>query len=689
MSASRQEVFDSDDNGDDLSPLSSPLASPRLSPFPLHEEPSQLELVELPELPGLSGPSEQPTLPFSTNPADVSTSTDPSFFRDVYEEQQRALGAQLNATTNEYDNQAAEEMAEETATVAVAVPERDPWEVPSSPIEVAGQQRGSYLKRKRNEELQRANDDVPVAVQLNGDGGSREPATKQRRRTTTVGSGLEHQGMGLEISIPLEPLTPSRMHQYPQLLSSSIDNSLALPLSRDESLPHIHAVSTYQAPYDATVPADAVTQSTVAFTTPSMYASSGRRAVGSSSSNHNTNSRQLKSSHDMDIIQENDTIAVSSATPPRQARKTADMAHIMSSPDVIAEPASLRGPPRPQSPVVDEHDENERDAVNEEDDEWEAPTSRRGKTTARSTQRRPQRRSSVDDELSISIDIPVQSKALHEIDESDTSCDSPPRADASKTKHKQTKAKAVVIAASDDDDDDSDGGRIDDLAPPPHPADSESDFSDAGPKKKSTAKSKKAQKKKGTAADPVPEQPKRSRGRPKKAKLNEDEGGAQTMDPDNDYEALVRDVLPGAERDTEADSRPEGKSVAQAKGKRGRKTGKGGKGRKDSNAETAPTETATNDAALSTTSGNASLPGSFKAEANGEENVEARDEEKSEEADKKQPLPNDSKPTPAPAGLPSGLLSTGLNTTSMGRVPYRVGLSKKFRIAPLLKVIRK
>ncbi|CAK7223600.1 hypothetical protein SBRCBS47491_005265 [Sporothrix bragantina] len=670
MSSSRQEVFDSDDDGDELSPLSSPLASPQLSPLPLHEEPSQLELVELSEQPE---PSERPTMPLSTNPADASTSTDPSFFRDVYEEQQRALGAQLDATTNEYDNH-------DNQVAAAVVVERDPWEVPSSPIEVAGQQRGSYLKRKPDEGRQRTNN-ASVVVQLDdtssGGGTAGEPATKQRR-TTLDDSSMERQGMGLEISIPLEPLTPSRMHQYPQLLSSSIDNSLAIP--QDESLPQIQAALVHQEPYDETIPADAATQSTIAFTTPSIYASSDRRAVGSSS--NNTNPRQMKSSYEMDVIQEDGTIAVSSATPQRAPTNTTDLVQMMSSPDIFAEPASMQKPPRPQNLVIEERDEDEMDDDDEEEDELGAHSPRREKKAARSTPRQPQFRSSVEDELSISIDIPVQDNTAHEIGESDAPYDSPPKKAVPKPRSKLTKTKTTIIAASDDDDD-SGGGIFDDIALPPPPVDSESDFSDAKTKVKSNAKSKKAQKKKVTVAESVLQKPKRSRGRPKKTILDEEEEEAPKVDPVDDHEAVVRIKLPEAEQDTEAVQAP-------TKGKRGRKPGKKGKGGgTNSNAEETPTEVVIDETALSTTSGNTSLPGSFKGQVNGEENAEAKDEEKAEETKKEQPLPSDSKPAPAPTGLSSGLLSTGLNTTNMGRVPYRVGLSKKFRIAPLLKVIRK
>ncbi|CAK7207655.1 hypothetical protein SEUCBS139899_010466 [Sporothrix eucalyptigena] len=664
MSSFRQEVFDSDDDGDVLSPLSSPLASPNLSPAQPYEETSQPELPELPEL------------PLSTNAADTSASTDPSFFRDVYEEQQRALGAQLLATAKDHDERYA------TTTAASTTVERDPWEVPSSPIEVAGQQRESYLKRKRDEERQRNN--VSVVVQLNDiSSGSGEPAAKQRKTAGTNNSSLGQGSMGLEISIPLEPLTPGRMNEFPHLLSSSINNSMAVP--HDESLPPLRAASALQTPYNDSAPNDAVTQSTIAFTTPSIYSSSGRRAQGSSNNNNNTNSRQIKSSHDMDVIQENEAAAVCSTTPPRKARKAADLAQILSSPDIIAEPTGARKLPRQQSPKIEEHGGDWEDQ--EEDADWEAHTSYPAKATSKPSQRHPRRRASVEDELSISIDVPAQNDIVHEIGEADASYDSPPKKAVPKAKSKQQKSKAVFIAASDDDDDE-----IDEVILPPA-GDSESDFSDASAKPKPKAKTKKEQKKKEATADPAQGKPKRTRGRPKKSKqADEEDEKADAIDPDDNYEAVMKVELPEAEVDTEADAKSDSKTEqAQTKGKRGKKAKKGGRGCKSANTttEAVPIEITIDDTALSKTSGNASVPSSFKGIVDGEENKKVKDEEKAEEKEEEKPLPSISRPTLAPAGLPTGLLSTGLNTTGQGRVPYRVGLSKKFRIAPLLKVIRK
>lgn len=308
MVSSRQEVSDSDDDDNGLSPLSSPLASPSLSYL---EERSQLEL------PLLAPP------PLSTNPADASTSTDPSFFRDVYEEQQMMLGSQLHATVDDF--------SQHVAPLNVST-ERDLWDVPSSPTEVVGQQRESYLKRKREEKLPQVN--ASIVVQLDHVSSGNEP-TRKRLRTATSSEDQPGQqdtgtgsGTGMRISIPLEPLTPAYMHAYPQMLSSSMDDlATSLPrLKRTVSDAQTVMTTTRETLYEGPLINNNVTQSTIAFTTPSLYASSGRRVLVSS----NNNSKQSKSSHDVDVIQEKDAIAISSATPQRGGCKAADFVQVES-----------------------------------------------------------------------------------------------------------------------------------------------------------------------------------------------------------------------------------------------------------------------------------------------------------------------------------------------------------------------
>lgn len=324
MAASNHEVIDSDDDGDDLSPLSSPLASPQLSPLPL---------------PPIETETKTET---TTNLAHTSTPTDPSFFRDVYEEQQRAIGAKLAPYPPGFDDSYHDILTEGNAANETDQSSRDPWEVPSSPIEVAGQQRGLYLKRKREEGGQASRQSVAaVVVQLedlsSGNASAKTNAKKQKKTdTNSVESGTVPS---IEtISIPLEPLTPSRLHQYTRLLSSSINNDdplqrQGLDLSLDMSLEAARPLQ--QPPYEEVLPPnESVTQSTIAFTTPSLYASSGRRAPGSSNNNNNSSNSVTKhlkssSSHDMDIVQENEVAAVAQdATPPRRARKAADMAQV-------------------------------------------------------------------------------------------------------------------------------------------------------------------------------------------------------------------------------------------------------------------------------------------------------------------------------------------------------------------------
>ena len=380
----------------------------------------------------------------------------------------------------------------------------------------------------------------------------------------------------------------------------------------------------------------------------------------------------------------------------------------MSSPDIIAEPTRLPELRRPQSPVSKIQPRSEKDHQSEKDDDWEPHVSHQIKKAVKSAQRPPQRKTSVEDELSISIEIPLQNKAVHEINESDASSDSPPRKAVPKAKSRQTMSKTATISASDDSNNNSDGERVDEMTLP-LPVESESDFSDAKPKSKT--RSKRGQKKKAAAAESGAEpgrgKPDRSRGRPKKAKQGDEKEKTQIGNFGPDFGVAVggkqaelgAGTRSGAEAEIEANIKPDTNAgQAQVKGKRGRKAGKvsqasGSAGSANLKVEESPSDIANDVAALGTTSGNASLQNSVKDDGNGEENrqtnSQAKDEQKPEEAEKKQALPSDSKPVPTPAGLSSGLLSTGLNTTGTGRVPYRIGLSKKLRIAPLLKVIRK
>ncbi|CAK7271361.1 hypothetical protein SEPCBS57363_004578 [Sporothrix epigloea] len=660
MPASHQEIFDSDDDGDGLSPLSDLRASPQqLLPPSLRDSP-QLDLVELPEQ---SAPSQQQTLLHSMAPA-ASTSTDLSFFRDIYEEQQGTAGKLLHTKSNEYGNQS-----------TASGNRDDPWEVPSSPLEVTGQQRGSYLKRKRIEEhkLQRTKR-LAVTVQLDdtSSGGNSEPATNQQR--VTDGQSMRYQGTNLERFAPQDPLTPNRTHQYPQLLGSSIDNSFVLPY--DESLPQTENGSAHQGTHYEVVPVDTVTQSTIAFTTPSIYASSGRRAV--ESSDHNFNWRQLESSGHADSLQENKRLAAKSTTTPRRSRKTVESMQLMSSPDIIAGPASMQVR-QPQSPVIQGHGEDGAE-VNEEVVGKKVQPSRRIKVAKIADQlihAQSQYRHSVEDELSFDIGISIPEKtALETI--SITSHDSIPAKAAPKANVKQKRKKAVTIAASEDEG--SDSGSIKDEPISLVPADSESDYSDNKVKAQAKPGAKKRLKRGQKAKEPT-------------AKQGVAGVKAQQVDTNGNSRSLDSTELAGVQADAKAASKNDVKSVrTKAKSKRVKGASKKGQNTAlaTSTAEAVSTKANTDDIALRTTSGNAMLSAPIEGDAIGEKNCEAIAKKTDEKPQMHQPVTSDGKASPGPpSGPPSGLLSTGLNTAGLGRVPYRVGLSKRFRIAPLLKVIRK
>ncbi len=193
----------------------------------------------------------------------LSTSTDPSFFRDVYEEQQRALSALRHA--------------------AAGGQSRDLWDVPSSGevVEAADRRRHDSIKRKRAaEEL--LQDGGSVVIELD-DGNTEDAVAAKTKRPRLAG--------GLGISIPLEPITPGRIRECPALLGSSGTGGAA-----DLSLPGYGTAQAGQQAHDPPPTEVFLTESTVAYTTPSLYASSGRRrALGSSGGNGNKHGENGKS----------------------------------------------------------------------------------------------------------------------------------------------------------------------------------------------------------------------------------------------------------------------------------------------------------------------------------------------------------------------------------------------------------
>ncbi|CAK7264779.1 hypothetical protein SEPCBS119000_001169 [Sporothrix epigloea] len=677
MSASRQEIFDSDDDGDNLSPLSDLLDSPqRLSPSALHEDSSRLEPVELPEQPA---PSRNQNLLHSIAPA-ASTSTDPSFFRDIYEEQQRAADTQLRAATNEYDSQS-----------KAGVTQTDPWEVPSSPLEVVGQQRESYLKRKWNDERQRARrSTVPNQPdEASIDGGS-EPPTKQQRLTKDYNA--RYREMGLETSALPDPLTPSRPYQHPQLTSSSIDNSFC-QVPHVRSLPENADRAADEKRHDGMPPVETVTQSTIAFTTPSIYASSGRRAV--ESSGHNLDFEQPESSHPVNLTRENDIVAARSATSPRQSRKTVELMQLTSSPDIIAGPVSMQKPRRLQSPV--DHLQSPGGVKsNAETACWDMQTSRRAKTAkiaSHSTHAQSKRMRFAEDELSIDAGSSTADMVTHNRNISGASHDSPQTKAVRKPKSRQRKKKAVSIAALEDDE--SDGREAVDRESFASVG-SESDISDArvGARNQAKTNAKKRLKKGQKTKDPVAKNEKKKSKSPSdfSTKTDQDKPGreAQETVTSADRETAERLELAVIQADSASDTKAVPAQITSEPGKR---VTKRSQERVLSNFNTNDGFVKANgdDMAHGITSGTA-IP-SVTRKDTCEKNEDVANE-MDDKTDKDEFALRGTKANPETTGRPppgttSALSNASLNNAGLGRVPYRVGLSKKFRIAPLLKVMRK
>ena len=278
-------VYDSDEDSD-LGP------PPRSPVHPVHG------IMDRPATPPRAmvahmEPSPLPDTLSVTHPV-ATSSTDPSFFQNVYQEQQRELGAQLNT-------------------------EHDLWDVPSSPMRPPpAMQPSDSAKRKREAEMRGRNTNSSSG---SGGGSGNAPPKRQRQEGDATRPVMSN---GLEISIPLEPITPNMLHQYPRLLSSSGDQSF--PGEVTHTLGHAlaaHHHHEYQQP-----PGDAVTQSTVAFATPSIYASSGRRGLGSNNASDGNDAGrhdmagEHKSSFDgLEAVEE--VATVNASTPPRKARAAA------------------------------------------------------------------------------------------------------------------------------------------------------------------------------------------------------------------------------------------------------------------------------------------------------------------------------------------------------------------------------
>ena len=328
-----------------------------------------------------------------------------------------------------------------------------------------------------------------------------------------------------------------------------------------------------------------------------------------------------------------------------------------------------------------------------------------------------------------------------EIDESDGSelsfHSSPGREPVPTPSPARKKAKKIiilkrptVIAASDDEDFDS--GGADDLAGaggyhdvPCLPAsDTDSDFSAKVSKKSKTAtpKAKKGRTKKDTAVveapptksntvirielpdqAPIAEQPppppppkgKRPRGRPKQVPKKEYKDSDDELDHGlSDVEA-ERLQLPPLKPAAKPAAKPTTKTTAKPKGKNGR----GKKAKANSKVETIDDgdEPSASITALGEASGNAvsanpiRIPekqeaGKLVPEAEEDKAASAAPNIGTPAAEEKKPVPPAVKPSAS--GLTTGL-GIGLGATGQARVLYRVGLSKKTRIAPLLKIVRK
>lgn len=342
----------------------------------------------------------------------------------------------------------------------------------------------------------------------------------------------------------------------------------------------------------------------------------------------------------------------------------------MSSPDIIAGPASMQIR-QPQSPVIQEHEDGAE--VNKEVVKRKVQSSRRvkvAKIADQTTHAQSRYTDSVEDELSIDIGISIPEKSTHERISS-AFHDSTLTNAVPKAKAKQKRKKAVTIAASEDEGSDSES--IKDEPASFVPVDSESDFSDNQVKTRAKPSAKTRLKKRQKAKEPAAKQ---------------DVAGlkAQLVNANRDSRPFESTELSGVQAGVEAASRNDVKAVqTQAKRKRGKEAAKRGE-ETVLTAEVDSAKAETDDLALRSTSGNAMPSAPIAGDTADEKKCEVKTKNTDEKPQMKQPVASDGI---ASAVLPSGSLSTGLNTAGLGRVPYRVGLSKKLRIAPLLKVIRK
>ncbi|OAA57456.1 hypothetical protein SPI_07115 [Niveomyces insectorum RCEF 264] len=690
MAPPRCVVYDSDEEDSELSSLASPIAPPA---------------------PALS-PSPRPPRPSPTKAPDTSTSTDPAFFCSVYEDQQRT-NVPSNANTRR--SVSAEKPGAATSQdPRPSAPSRDDhvWEVPISPQPASPRRRdnakrkrddgapclwtadvdeqaedaqhGPTAKKPRNEDappsetsrtvLRRSHgpeyDDNDNATILGGAGASHNKTGRGEKDSffstsieSTTGS-LHHPSGGfsgaVEISIPLAPMTPNTMRQYRVFASSRSDGLVDGDGYGDGDGDGDTRLRADDGPLQQTPqrhPAsEAITESTIAYTTPSIYAASGRCSEVHSSV-HNATGEPGAGEADSDHV-------VHRTTPARRDRGAEQASlDLLSSPDILAEAAA----PRPQLG---------RKAFQAFLKEKLKKTSDDGREkVASSTSRRKKGNVTTGDELS--------ADRLDRVSQDDAEWDPSPAAAAPSARKNQPKRPATSShrrKSQSNDGEDTDTGNEDravlcvadsseDEGGALSPAESacakeeeEEEEEDRPPRKR--GRRKKETKGRATAAGDEAATPAKTpttagkprRGRPKKQKAN----------APNELSKEVDAASPAAK--SEAAEAPTHDVAAESVTDAAKRAGT------DDADKPALRETSGNAAAISVSAGTVDHQ---KAGASITTDDTKTDDTKADDT-------KGSGRATAKLAAASGSLSS-----SQGRVPFRVGLSKKLRIAPLLKSMRR
>lgn len=218
-----------------------------------------------------------------------SSSTDPSFFRGVYEEQQhkeilpprdRSPEASDGAYRGAHGNDARPTI--DGSIRGGGGPAADLWDVPSSPEVVAWhgtkRKRGGSQQPDDSSAIQAAGQRLQIVISAAGGAGSMTPTTTKKHRGADQDRQQEQENAvdGDSFS-SIGPTDPRGLAQPPYLGSASSAAQHRLPVIVDDKQGPVGNYGDYERVFP---PSAAVTESTIAYPTPSRYAILGPQHAG-------------------------------------------------------------------------------------------------------------------------------------------------------------------------------------------------------------------------------------------------------------------------------------------------------------------------------------------------------------------------------------------------------------------------